>query len=161
MRSSIPSFLKSPHYIVMDFHVCFLVVQHNSKVSLTGMCLLQSFLIILLTSNRREGVLSFGDALDGVSPQRPFTNSLTATRQGFCNFQHNDNDEAPVAYGPWWEAKQAAGDGKWEFTPDADHNRTRGGEFMWGEFGIGVDFSKFSFIYSQQCNSHNLIEPVD
>ncbi|KAJ7204740.1 hypothetical protein GGX14DRAFT_646046, partial [Mycena pura] len=90
----------------------------------------------------KEGVLSFGDALDGVSPQRPFVNSLTATRQGFCNFQHSDNDETHIAYGPWWEAEQAAGDQKWEFTSDADHNRTHGGEFMWGEFGIGVDFSK-------------------
>ncbi|KAJ7193527.1 hypothetical protein GGX14DRAFT_328441, partial [Mycena pura] len=117
-----------------------------------------------LISNHRKGVLSFGDALDGVSPQRPFVNSLTATRQGFCNFQHNDNNEAPAAYGPWWEAEQAASDGdrKWEFTSDADHNRTHGGEFMWGEFGIGVNFSKlFEIFWHRKIDHHSTLFSMD
>ena len=148
IRSSIRSFLRSPHCTETGFHVCSLVPQCNFKVLPTSMCLLGSFIIILLTSNHRDAVLSFGDALDGISPQRPFTNSLTATRQGFCNFQHQDKDKAPIAYGPWWAGKKTADD-KWSFTPDADHGRIRGGEFMWGGFGIGVDFAKFSFVYSQ------------
>ncbi|KAJ7673052.1 hypothetical protein DFH06DRAFT_1174225 [Mycena polygramma] len=88
----------------------------------------------------RDGVVAFSDLLDGVSIERPFANSLTATKSGFCNLQHRDKDHAPVVYGKWFEAK---GDGKhWTFDPTADHNRTKGGEFVWGAFGIGVDFNK-------------------
>ncbi|KAJ7868017.1 hypothetical protein B0H14DRAFT_3586629 [Mycena olivaceomarginata] len=46
-----------------------------------------------------RGVLSFGDILDGDHVERPFANSLTATREGFSNFQHMDNDASLIAYG--------------------------------------------------------------
>ncbi|KAJ7217112.1 hypothetical protein GGX14DRAFT_358215, partial [Mycena pura] len=112
----------------------------------------------------KDAVLSFGDALDGISPQRPFTNSLTATRQGFCNFQHQDNDKAPIAYGPWWAGKKTADD-KWSFTPDADHGRIRGGEFMWGGFGIGVDFAKahglVEIFWRGKIDHHGTLHSVD
>ncbi|KAJ7081665.1 hypothetical protein C8R44DRAFT_558276, partial [Mycena epipterygia] len=86
----------------------------------------------------REGVASFADALDGVAPERPFANSLTATRSGFCNYQHCDKDFCPIAYGMWWEVSNTSG--KWTFTSNADHNKTSGGELMWDAYGIGVDF---------------------
>ncbi|KAJ6525357.1 hypothetical protein B0H19DRAFT_901270, partial [Mycena capillaripes] len=90
----------------------------------------------------REGVLSFADALDGDTVQRPFANSLTATKLGFCNYLHRDNDFCPIAYGKWWEARKHTGDAKWSFNPDTDHDKTAGGEFMWGAYEIGVDFAK-------------------
>lgn len=105
----------------------------------------------------REGVLSFADTLDGGSPQQPFANSLTATKQGFCNFQHCDRDFAPIAYGKWWEAQQINGDPRWVFTAEADHSKTQGGEFLWGAYGIGVDFARLSSLYIFSHDSSHLI----
>ncbi|KAK6985194.1 polyketide synthase PksM [Favolaschia claudopus] len=87
-----------------------------------------------------NAVASFGDILDGDAKQRPFANSLTATLNEFCNFQHMDKDAAPVAFGMWWEAQKLHGE--WTFTPDADHARTTGGGFLWGAYGAGVDFAR-------------------
>ncbi|KAJ7204008.1 hypothetical protein C8J57DRAFT_1008482, partial [Mycena rebaudengoi] len=95
-----------------------------------------------LISISRIGVLSFADALDGKSAERPFTNSLTATYHGFSNWLHCDNDHVPVAVGLWWEAECEGPGKKYVFSTDADHNKTKGGEFVWGEFGFGVDFEK-------------------
>ncbi|KAJ7694692.1 hypothetical protein B0H14DRAFT_3175041 [Mycena olivaceomarginata] len=112
----------------------------------------------------REGVLSFADALDGVSPQRPFANSLTATKLDFCNFQHMDKDFCPIAYGKWWEAKQVK-DGKWSFATDADHSRTSGGEFVWGAYGVGVDFARahglVEIFWRGQLDYHGTLHSVD
>ncbi|KAJ7789597.1 hypothetical protein B0H13DRAFT_1676317, partial [Mycena leptocephala] len=69
----------------------------------------------------REGVLLFADALDGISPEWPFANLLTATKLSFCNMLHCDKDSTPIA--------------------NVDHDKTSGGEFMWGAYGIGVDFA--------------------
>jgi hypothetical protein len=76
-----------------------------------------------------------------------------------------DKDFCPIAYGKWWEAKQVK-DGKWSFATDADHSRTSGGEFVWGAYGVGVDFAKFSFsspsvrlrLISSFHRAHGLVE---
>ncbi|KAJ7430674.1 hypothetical protein B0H11DRAFT_1707471 [Mycena galericulata] len=109
----------------------------------------------------REGALSFADALDGISVERPFANSLTATKLGFCNFQHSDHDFCPIAYGKWWGAKKV--DGKWIFSRDADHSRTKGGEFMWGAYGVGVDFANglVEIFWRGQLDYHGTLQSID
>ncbi|KAJ7091672.1 hypothetical protein C8R44DRAFT_647374 [Mycena epipterygia] len=110
----------------------------------------------------REGVASFADALDGVAPERPFANSLTATRSGFCNYQHCDKDFS-IAYGMWWEVNNTSG--KWTFTSNADHNKTSGGEFMWGAYGIGVDFARarglIEIFWRGQLDFHGTLNSTD
>ncbi|KAJ7849129.1 hypothetical protein B0H14DRAFT_2356345, partial [Mycena olivaceomarginata] len=112
-----------------------------------------------------EGVLSFADTLDGGSPQQPFTNSLTATKQGFCNFQHCDLDFTPIVYGKWWEAQQINGDPRWVFTAEADHSKTQGGEFLWGAYGIGVDFARahglVEIFWRGQLDYHGILNSTD
>ncbi|KAJ7048266.1 hypothetical protein C8F01DRAFT_1005898 [Mycena amicta] len=91
-----------------------------------------------------NGVLSFGDILDGDHVERPFHNSLTLTLRRFSNFQHQDKDATTVAFGLWWEAveKNIEGRKRWVFPENGDHEKTRGGGFMWGKFQIGVDFER-------------------
>jgi hypothetical protein len=103
-------------------------------------------------------VLSFGDILDGDHVERPFANSLTATREGFSNFQHMDNDASLIAYGMWFEAGKREGDQTWSFTEDGDHEKTKGGEFIWGAFGIGVDFEKFFFFLLCLAKAYILLQ---
>jgi hypothetical protein len=116
-----------------------------------------------LISISRIGVLSFADVLDGKSAEQPFTNSFTATYHRFSNWLHCDNNYVPIAIGLWWEAECDGPGKKYEFLMDADHNKTKGGEFMWGKFGFGVDFEKYyisflsTFILSLLLNT----EPVD
>ncbi|KAJ7916205.1 hypothetical protein B0H13DRAFT_1495990, partial [Mycena leptocephala] len=113
----------------------------------------------------RDGVLSFADALDGISPERPFANSLTATKLGFCNLLHCDKDSAPIAYGKWWEAQKLRGQVKWSFAPHVDHDKTRGGEFMWGAYGIGVDFARarglVEIFWRGQVDYHGTLNSTD
>ncbi|KAF7311464.1 Polyketide synthase PksM [Mycena kentingensis (nom. inval.)] len=87
-----------------------------------------------------EAILSLGDVFDGVNTERPFANSLTVTRNEFANFMHQDNDATNIAYGMWWCAKQKGED--WVFSDDADHDKTTGGEFIWADYGFGVDFAR-------------------
>ncbi|KAJ7793743.1 hypothetical protein B0H14DRAFT_3559335 [Mycena olivaceomarginata] len=112
-----------------------------------------------------EGVLSFGDILDGDHVERPFANSLTATRERFSNFQHMDNDASLIAYGMWFEAGKRGGDQTWSFTEDGDHEKTKGGEFIWGAFGIGVDFEKsqglVEIFWRGKLDSHGTLESMD
>ncbi|KAJ7725821.1 hypothetical protein DFH07DRAFT_710726, partial [Mycena maculata] len=103
----------------------------------------------------REGVVSFADALDGAAPERPFANSLTTTRCGFCNHQHCDKDFCLIAYGMWWAACDVAD--RWTFSPDADHHQITEGEFFWGAFGNGVDFARFS----GQLEFHGTLSSTD
>ncbi|KAJ7139354.1 hypothetical protein C8R44DRAFT_727437 [Mycena epipterygia] len=41
----------------------------------------------------------------------------------------------------WWAAKKNICDGRWIFSPNADHNRTNGGEFLWETYGVRVNFA--------------------
>ncbi|KIY62118.1 hypothetical protein CYLTODRAFT_459264 [Cylindrobasidium torrendii FP15055 ss-10] len=78
-------------------------------------------------------------------------NSLTITRGGFANALHVDNDFCSVAYGWWWVGEELyvpaseGGDGKrrrFRLNPAFDHDLISGGEFVWGEFNIGVKFER-------------------
>ncbi|KAJ7851411.1 hypothetical protein B0H14DRAFT_3661290 [Mycena olivaceomarginata] len=104
-----------------------------------------------------RGVLSFGDILDGDHVERPFANSLTATREGFSNFQHMDNDASLIAYGMWFEAGKQEDDQTWSFTEDGDHEKTKGGEFIWGAFGIGL----VEIFWRGKLDFHGTLESMD
>ncbi|KAJ7620997.1 hypothetical protein FB45DRAFT_928082 [Roridomyces roridus] len=111
----------------------------------------------------RHGVLSFADLLDGVSRQRPFANSLTVTREEFANQEHKDKDKSFVAKGKWWEAQKDGN--RWIFDRNADHDKTKGGEFYWGEYGIGVDFQKtkglVDILWRGQLDFHATLRSFD
>ncbi|KAJ7082196.1 hypothetical protein B0H15DRAFT_785893 [Mycena belliarum] len=114
----------------------------------------------------RDGVLSFADALDGHSVERPFANSLTVTKCGFCNLQHCDKDHAPIAYGMWFEAKRGVNGKQWSFDSTADHHKTKGGEFLWGAFKAGVDFERLTrglveIFWRGESDYHGTLNSVD
>ncbi|KIY61786.1 hypothetical protein CYLTODRAFT_447540 [Cylindrobasidium torrendii FP15055 ss-10] len=75
-------------------------------------------------------------------------NSLTITRRDFANALHRDNDFCSLAYGWWWVAEEftAEVDGKsrivFRLNPAFDHDCIPGGEFVWGEYNMGVRFQK-------------------
>ncbi|KAF9471351.1 hypothetical protein BDN70DRAFT_901412 [Pholiota conissans] len=78
---------------------------------------------------------------DGTNlPKAPFANSLTITRDDFANFLHHDNDhDGSVSYGLWWAAKSSPTG--YVFNPnEVDHDAISGGEFLFGEYGVGVRF---------------------
>ncbi|KII87045.1 hypothetical protein PLICRDRAFT_72159, partial [Plicaturopsis crispa FD-325 SS-3] len=90
---------------------------------------------------------AFADiAFDGQSSEEPFANSLTITNDDFANYQHKDKDKIAVAFGLWWTShKRKEGRGtSYEFTPDVDHKDVQGGGFLFGEYGVGVDFERAS-----------------
>lgn len=93
----------------------------------------------------RGNIPSFDDYLDGNSKAHPFSNCLTLTNDDFANFQHRDKDHIAVAFGLWWtSARTLTLEGKpvYSFSSGLDHNQIDGGEFLWGEYGIGVDFQR-------------------
>ncbi|KAJ7072165.1 hypothetical protein C8F01DRAFT_953979, partial [Mycena amicta] len=118
----------------------------------------------------KHGVLSFGDLLDGDHTERPFANSLTATREGFSNFGHRDNDATAIAYGFWFPAKLEGDNNKskprqWSIGGDDDNAKTAGGEFIWHEYGIGVDFQRakglVEIYWRGQLDFHGTLQSVD
>ncbi|KAG1838454.1 hypothetical protein DFJ58DRAFT_668370, partial [Suillus subalutaceus] len=98
----------------------------------------------IVSESMEGGIPSFDMvSLDqGTTPQRPFANSLTLTHNDFANYLHTDRDHIPIAYGMWWVSKRENVRGPFQFHPQADHYRIPGGSFFWGEYNIGVNFSK-------------------
>lgn len=90
----------------------------------------------------RHHVPSFSQlTLDGTSKERPFANSLTLTLADFANLQHRDRDFAPIVFGAWWTAKHKQFR-DFEFNMDHDHDKVKGGGFVWGDYKLGVDFER-------------------
>lgn len=83
--------------------------------------------------------------LDGNSVETPFANSLTITRGDFSNYQHKDKDEIEIAYGLWWPAAFSKVGRHTQYTIDSKvgHDKIKGGAFLWGEYGIAVDFERY------------------
>ncbi|EDR00494.1 uncharacterized protein LACBIDRAFT_334102 [Laccaria bicolor S238N-H82] len=97
----------------------------------------------LIETSREGRIPSFDDFLDGNSKAQPFSNCLTLTNDDFSNFQYRDKDHIAVAFGLWWtSARDFTSEGKpvYSFQSDKDHDEIDGGGFLWGEYGIGVDF---------------------
>ncbi|KAJ7234977.1 hypothetical protein C8J57DRAFT_1379763 [Mycena rebaudengoi] len=122
------------------------------------------------TLANQHGVAAFSDPLTGVDPQDLYTNSMTSTMNRFGNRQHRDKDLAPLAFGLWFPAKQiGAGKGpkrrQWGIRPDADHDKMSGGEFLWGAYGIGVDFQRASglvdIFWRGQLDYHGTIDGTE
>ncbi|KIL65066.1 hypothetical protein M378DRAFT_60828, partial [Amanita muscaria Koide BX008] len=99
----------------------------------------------LIETSREGNIPSFDDYLDGNSKACPFSNCLTLTNDDFANFQHRDKDHIAVAFGLWWTSQRAVtpeGQPIYSFQSDLDHDQIDGGGFLWGEYGIGVDFQR-------------------
>jgi hypothetical protein len=103
------------------------------------------FLVSAINQTFRGNIPSFDDYLDGNSKTHPFSNCLTLTNNDFANFQHRDKDHIAIAFGLWWTSAQAFtpdGEPFYSFPTGVDHDKIDGGEFLWGEYGIGVDFQR-------------------
>ncbi|KAM6495054.1 hypothetical protein JOM56_009677 [Amanita muscaria] len=99
----------------------------------------------LIETSHEGNIPSFDDYLDGNSKACPFSNCLTLTNDDFANFQHRDKDHIAVAFGLWWTSQRAVtpeGQPIYSFQSDLDHDQIDGGGFLWGEYGIGVDFQR-------------------
>ena len=69
----------------------------------------------------------------------PFANNLTVTLPIFCI----ETSGILVAYGWWWAAQKNSISQQFELWKDCDHDKINEGAFLWGEYGIGVDFGEF------------------
>jgi hypothetical protein len=59
---------------------------------------------------------------------------------------HRDNDHIAIAYGMWWassKVEQKKSNFVYKFEEGIDHSEIKGGSFVLGEYGIGVNFQKF------------------
>ncbi|KAF6750794.1 hypothetical protein DFP72DRAFT_909329 [Ephemerocybe angulata] len=93
-------------------------------------------------ANSRD-IAEWSDILfDGTDPKHPFANALVATNNDFCNFLHVDKDEIELAYGMWWAGILDPNTDSWRFDENIDHSNISGGQFIWGEYGIMVDFER-------------------
>lgn len=104
--------------------------------------------------------------LDGKSSDTPFANSLTITRDDFANYQHVDKDKIQIAYGLWWPAtlRKVGRHHRYIIDEEIGHDQIKGGAFLWGEYGIAVEFEKYeSFkVYFMEthrfCRCNGLVE---
>ena len=65
------------------------------------------------------------------------------TNDNFANFQHCDKDHSAIAFGLWWTSARAlTPDGQlvYSFPSGLYHDQIDSGGFLWGKYGIGVDF---------------------
>lgn len=86
--------------------------------------------------------------LDGNSAEAPFANSLTITRDDFSNYQHKDADKIQIAYGLWWPAAlhKAGHHKQYVINSNIGQDKVKGGAFLWGEYGVAVEFEKYYLI---------------
>jgi len=93
----------------------------------------------------RRKVPSFGGTnFNGADPFDSFANSLTITRNDFHNFIHLDRDLISVAYGWWWAARYDQSKGRYVLDEAYDHNKIKGGAFLWAGYKAGVDFQRYA-----------------
>ncbi|KAF6758422.1 hypothetical protein DFP72DRAFT_808144, partial [Ephemerocybe angulata] len=92
-----------------------------------------------------NGIAEWSDVtFDGSELNNPFGNALVVTHNDFCNFLHKDRDEIEVAYGMWWAGMFDTSLDTWRFDDKVDHGDIEGGEFLYGEYGIVVDFERYT-----------------
>lgn len=85
---------------------------------------------------------SFGQAhYDGKTGLFHLGPNLTLTLQDFANLLHKDRDKSRWVSGVWWPAKKVQGQYVIDRSPGA-MRKVRGGQFIWPEFMIGIDFEK-------------------
>ncbi|KAF9029799.1 hypothetical protein BDZ89DRAFT_1159628 [Hymenopellis radicata] len=82
----------------------------------------------------------FNSGWQGQPDQYSGANSMTITHSGFSNYLHQDNDFCEIAYGWWWTSKRQ--NGHYTLDEKVNHTDVKGGGFLWGGFGCGVDFER-------------------
>ncbi|KAF4596300.1 hypothetical protein EYR38_007677 [Pleurotus pulmonarius] len=88
---------------------------------------------------KKNKIPSFAaDTIDGVDSNHPFANALTITHDNFSNFLHTDKDEIEIAYGMWWAGRKK--EKGWTVGDDMAQSHIQGGAFLWGKYGVAVDF---------------------
>ncbi|KZT55308.1 hypothetical protein CALCODRAFT_417995, partial [Calocera cornea HHB12733] len=92
-----------------------------------------------LQSAMELGTPSFASELHDLQHTRAFANSITITDGDFSNYLHCDQDHVPIAFGIWFMAKKNGR--SYEVSTTIPHSSVCNGEFIWGRYGIGVDFS--------------------
>ncbi|KIM37465.1 hypothetical protein M413DRAFT_30926 [Hebeloma cylindrosporum] len=63
-------------------------------------------------------------------------------RDDFSNYQHQDEDEVAVVYELWWPALVDDAGEHYMLSESCSHERIRGGSFLLGEYGVGVELDK-------------------
>ncbi|KAF9528575.1 hypothetical protein CPB83DRAFT_854378 [Crepidotus variabilis] len=93
-----------------------------------------------------EGTPSFADTdfvdKPGAKSLVPFGISLAITREDFSNYLHTDRDYTADAYGWWWPAQWDNQSKRYVFNEKVSHQDIKGGCFIWGDYGFGVDFER-------------------
>ncbi|KAF9488407.1 hypothetical protein BDN71DRAFT_1457361 [Pleurotus eryngii] len=88
---------------------------------------------------KKNKIPSFAaETIDGVDSNHPFANALTITHDNFSNFLHTDKDEIEIAYGMWWAGRKE--EKGWTVGDDTAQRHIQGGAFLWGKYGVAVDF---------------------
>lgn len=90
----------------------------------------------------RNEILGFAQMEPNDLDESVFANSLIITRDDFANYQHNDNDAVPVAYGMWWVGVLDESTEQYVLSESCGHNKIRGGAFLLGGYGIAIEFEK-------------------
>lgn len=72
---------------------------------------------------------------------RLWANALTLTNDNFANFLHRDRDHIPATFGLWWVVYHKKFKKFW-FNDQIDHKNVSGGQFVWGAYGVAIDFPK-------------------
>ncbi|KAF8190137.1 hypothetical protein BJ912DRAFT_850337, partial [Pholiota molesta] len=108
------------------------------------LCTLNSHAYIKLKKASFDNQVPSFDNLefDGLQLEDCFANSFTATNHDFSNFQHKDNDHIDVSYGMWWAAKYSEKQKQYVLDQKIDHNQVKGGGFLIGKYGIGIDMER-------------------
>ncbi|KAJ8074346.1 hypothetical protein PM082_012659 [Marasmius tenuissimus] len=92
-----------------------------------------------------EGIPNLGmtsyNPNESVETQETGPNVIAITHKEFSNLLHHDRDYSKAVYGWWWAADKGA-DGKYTWSPDVNHSRIKGGQFIVPEYGVGVDFER-------------------
>ena len=124
--------LMSLCYTKMGFQHFSLVDSKNCEIMLkSGMLAVVVFTPYLMMFIYRNEILGFAQMEPNDLDESVFANSLIITHDDFANYQHNDNDAVPVAYGMWWAGVLDESTERYVLSESCGHNKIHGGAFYW------------------------------
>ena len=130
-------------YTETDFQHFFQVDSKNCEIMLKSKVLaVVVFTHYLMMFIYRNEILGFAQMEPNDLDESVFANSLIITRNDFANYQHNDNDAVPVAYGMWWVGVLNENTQRYVLSESCGHDKIRGGAFLLGGYGIAIEFEK-------------------
>ncbi|ORY27934.1 hypothetical protein BCR39DRAFT_589011 [Naematelia encephala] len=88
------------------------------------------------TTAEEHHVVPFSASNPNCSKLQAGPNSLTVTKNGFSNRQHQDHDLSPYTFGMFFAGN--ATDGRFNGDVHGGNGKVIGGEFFWGGYGIVV-----------------------